>query len=269
MAVNTLKVLFGTLYLAVLAWMSTGQLWPVGLEAHNWLFMAASGLLGFVVGDYFLFHAYALVGSRLGMLLMSASVPLTVVASWLLFGEALGAYAALGIALTLGGIALTVLSGGRARPAEAAAGRHSPAYRKGVVFGLLSALAMAGGTLFTKVGAAGVPAVAATQVRVFTAFVGFAAVAAVSGKLPELAAAGRDRRSLGLIAAGAVFGPFIGVGCLLYALQHAAAGVVSTITALTPVLIIPPSVLILKKRVTVGETAGACVAVGGVCLLFL
>ncbi len=51
--------------------------------------------------------------------------------------------------------------------------------------------------------------------------------------------------------------------------QRAEAGVASTIMAIVPVLIIPPSALLLRERVTLLELAGAFVAVGGVALLFL
>jgi len=281
-AVNTLKVFFGSIYLAILAAMTAGGFFPLGLSAHAWLFMGASGFLGFVIGDYFLFTAYSLVGSRLSMLLMSVSVPLTVIASAVLFGEAPGRLALLGMTATLGGIILTVQAGGRSRRAEAGRGsegsesgsalqerRSFAEYRKGVLYGLLSAVAMAGSTLLTKVGSAGVHPVAATQVRIFAALAGFLAVAAIGGKTGLLKSAVTNRRSLGIIALGSVFGPFIGVGCLLFALQHADAGVVSTISSLSPVLIIPPSILILKKKVDPLEIIGACVAVGGVSLLFL
>ncbi len=86
--------------------------------------------------------------------------------------------------------------------------------------------------------------------------------------MPELTAAIKDRHSRNMIALGGIFGPFIGVGCLLFALQHAATGVVSTISSLTPVLIIPPSIIIMKRQVSFWEIVGACIAVGGVSLLF-
>jgi len=73
-AVNTLKVLFGTIYLAILALFLNNHIFPFDLPVKTWLFMSASGIIGFVVGDYFLFNAYLLIGSRISMLLMSASL---------------------------------------------------------------------------------------------------------------------------------------------------------------------------------------------------
>ena len=70
------------------------------------------------------------------------------------------------------------------------------------------------------------------------------------------------------IGLGALFGPFLGVSLGLYAAQNTSAGIASTIMALVPVLIIVPSVIVFKERVTVREVIGAVVAVVGVGLLF-
>ena len=74
---------------------------------------------------------------------------------------------------------------------------------------------------------------------------------------------------MGAMTVGALFGPFIGVSLGLVAVQHTSAGIASTIMATTPVLIIFPSVLLAKERVTLREIAGALAAVAGVALLFL
>lgn len=268
MAVNTLKVAFGTLYLALLAFLLNGQFFPTDLSLTVWAFLGASGLIGFVIGDYFLLHAYSLVGSRMAMLLLSLSVPLTALGALALFGERPGNWALAGIALCVTGISLTVMAG-RTGAAASENGRPRSAYRKGIVFGILSAVAMAGATLLTKSGAAGVDPVSGTQIRIISALFGFILFALFTGKTGEVTAALRHRTGLPLIALGGLFGPFIGVGFLLFALQHAEAGVVSTLSSLTPVLIIPPSILLFGRKVKPTEILGACFAVCGLALLFL
>ncbi len=281
MAVNTLKVTFGSLYLALLAFVLNGQFFPTDLSTTAWVFLGASGFVGFVIGDYFLLHAYALVGSSLAMLLMSLSVPLTALGAFILYSETLGPWSLAGIALCIAGISLTVTSGWK-KEREASAlmsssvtadGAHAAKralhYRKGIMFGILSAVCMAGATLLTKAGASGVNAVSATQIRIISALIGFILFALFTRKTGEIMAAFSHRSGFPLIALGGLFGPFIGVGLLLFALQNAEAGVVSTLSSLTPVLIIPPSIIFCGRRIRSGEIAGACLAVGGLALLFL
>ncbi|MFP4378277.1 MAG: EamA family transporter, partial [Spirochaetales bacterium] len=51
--------------------------------------------------------------------------------------------------------------------------------------------------------------------------------------------------------------------------QNTSTGVASTIMALVPVLIIVPSMILFKERVTPREVIGSLIAVGGVAILFL
>jgi len=282
MAVNTFKVAFGSVYLALLALALNGSLFPSGMSPMAWWLLAGSALVGFVLGDYFLLNAYTLIGSRLSMLLMSLTVPLTAIGALFLFSEALKPWSVAGIALCVAGISLTVYSGragSNAASAQDSQKGNQPdvplpnaaasRYRKGVVFGVASALCMAVATLMTKRGANGVDSISATQVRIFCAFAGFLLFALVTRKTGELGNALRSRKGLLLIAIGGIFGPFIGVGCLLFALQHAEAGIVSTLSSFTPVLIIPPSIALFGRRVGPFEIIGAIVAVGGLALLFI
>lgn len=268
MAVNTLKVAFGSLYLLLLSVALTGHPFPVGVGVSAWLFLGASGFVGFVIGDYFLLNAYILLGSATAMLLMSLSVPLTAAAAFFLFGERLGPWSLAGMTLCVTGISVTIASkrGNKTVPGDATAERRS--YVKGVLLGVMSAVAMAGGTLLTKAGASGVDSVAATQIRIGSALIGFLIVAAAAGRFREVRAALKDRKALPIIGLGGVFGPFVGVGLLLFAIQNAEAGVVSTLSSLSPVFLLPPTAFLLKRRVTFGQSAGAVLAMIGLALIF-
>ncbi|HKL85828.1 MAG TPA: DMT family transporter [Treponemataceae bacterium] len=277
MAVNTLKVAFGTLYLALLAYVLNGSFIPTNISGSAWIFLSASGVVGFVIGDYFLLHAYALVGSSLTMLLMSLSVPFTAIGAFFIFKEKLSYWSLAGILVCITGIALTVSAGWKKQKNEISPEKTDDVqsqtlkrrYHIGVVFSILSALCMAVGTLFTKAGAAGINSVSATQIRIISALVGFLLFALFTGKVGEIKKSVHDRKGFSLIAVGGLFGPFIGVGLLIFALQNAKAGIVSTLSSLTPVLIIPPSIIFFKRLILPVEILGACCAVAGLAMLFL
>ncbi len=94
----------------------------------------------------------------------------------------------------------------------------------------------------------------------------------LSGRLGAVRAALRDRRAMGAVFAGSVFGPFLGVSLSLMAVQYASTAVASTIMATTPILILVPYLLFRRhynKRITGAEIAGAVLSVVGVSLFFL
>jgi drug/metabolite transporter (DMT)-like permease len=68
---------------------------------------------------------------------------------------------------------------------------------------------------------------------------------------------------------GAFFGPFLGVSFSLLAIKYKETGIAAIIMSIIPVLIILPSVILFKEKVTVKEVFGAVLAVGGVALFFI
>ena len=65
-----------------------------------------------------------------------------------------------------------------------------------------------------------------------------------------------------------IFGPFLGVGFSLMAVQYTAAGIASTIMATTPILILIPSHYLFHQKITIKGILGAIISVVGVSLFF-
>jgi len=271
LTLNLLRLLLAFGFLTLLAWALRGVPLPVDASPRTWGWLAVSGLVGFVFGDFCLFRAFLAIGPRLSMLMMSLAPPLTAIIGWLLLGETLGGRELLGMALTVTGIGWAVLE--RKRPGETgAAGRGARAGRAtfaGICFGFCGALGQAGGLVLSKLGMGGYDAVAATQVRVVAGVAGYALLFLVFHWWPRMGPALRDGRALSFAAVGAFFGPCVGVSLSLYAVHRTVSGVAASLMALTPVLLIPLVVLLGRERVGIGGVAGSLVAVAGVALLFL
>ena len=82
-------------------------------------------------------------------------------------------------------------------------------------------------------------------------------------------AAVRDLRAVGILTFGAAVGPFIGVALNMVALRYAPSGIVATIIATMPVLVLPFSILVYHEKVSLRAVGGAIVAVAGVAMLML
>ena len=66
-----------------------------------------------------------------------------------------------------------------------------------------------------------------------------------------------------------IFGPFVGVGFSLMAVQYTSAGIASTLMALTPIIIILPSYWLFGQKITWKAVLGAVISCIGVSLFFL
>ena len=229
----------------------------------------ASGFIGIFVGDTALFATMNRMGPRAAGLLFATNAPLAAVLGWLVLGETLGGAALVGIGLAFAGVALAVLHG---RPRDAADGnwleRVEGPLAVGVALGFVAALGQAVGTLLARpVMVAGADPVAVSALRV-----GIAALA-----LQALAMAGwRDARmktapTPGLLAATAASGMLamgIGMTLLLFALEGGKVGIVSTLSATTPVMILPLLWRATGRRPPPAAWLGAALTVVGAALLF-
>ena len=110
--VNVLRMVLSLLFIGALLWVCTGSPLPPRADATTWGWLLASGLVGYVFGDYCLFNAYLLIGSRFGQLFMTIAPAVSALAGWGLLGERLSAQALLGMAVTMTGIAVSILGRG-------------------------------------------------------------------------------------------------------------------------------------------------------------
>jgi len=263
--VNLLRLVLGLFFLLVANLLWRGQAWPLDASGHAWLWLALSGLVGFSLGDLFLFRAFVLVGGRLAMLVMSLVPPLTAIIAALALGESLNATGWLGMAVTVSGVAWVVLE--REGTGGARAGARS--YWQGLLFAFLGAVGQASGLVLSKYGMGSYHPLPSTIIRVLAGIAGFTLVITVLGRWRQVRQALDDRGALLRIAAGAFFGPFLGVTLSLTSVQLIAAGVASTIMSIVPVLILAPAALIFKEKIGPRAVLGALLAVCGVALLFL
>ncbi len=269
LAVNFWKVFVAFFFLAFAALLDRGIPFPWDASLHAWVYLSISGIVGFVIADYFLFNAYILIGSRITVIFQALTPLFTTLFAFLFLGERMAPVRLLGTAVVICGILIVVTSrkknspGGKAAPSAAAT-------KKGYVFAFLSSLFQAAGLIFSKIGLGGYNAISGTQIRVFTAIAGFALqIFLMKQSVQIFRTAPSEKRVRIPLLIGSVFGPFLGVYFSLFALQNTQAGTASTLMALTPILIIPSSILILKQKVSAKEILGAAVAVSGAALFFL
>lgn len=264
LSVNMLRLLLAMIFLSLFSWVYRGVAFPLDAGQHNWIWLSVSGLVGFVFGDYFLFRAYAMISSRVSMLIMTLVPPITALIGFFLLNEVLSWLSLLGMFLTMSGIIITIFNRSN--------GKRKLRFSyplKGLLFAFAGAIGQATGLVLSKYGMQQYDPFAATQIRIIAAIIGFALIIVILGKMHLIRKALNNKQGLITTAGGSFFGPFLGVSFSLLAVRMTETGIASTIMAIVPVLIIIPSVLIFKQKVTLLEIIGAFISVGGVTLFFV
>ncbi len=264
LSVNLIRLCLGFIFLTAYAAIFRGAALPLDASLHAWIWLSLSGFIGLVLGDFFLFKAFIVIGSRLSVLIMSSVPPLTALIGWFMMGETLTFFNYIGMALTVAGIALVVLE----RNPEQNQMKFSRPF-SGILLAFAGALGQAIGLVLSKYGMRDYDPFFSTQIRIIAGLIGFCLIISAMRAWGRVGTALKDNKAMANISLGAFFGPFLGVSFSLIAIQYTKMGVAATIMAIVPVLIIPPSMLLFKERVTLKEVLGAFIAVAGVAVLFL
>ena len=268
--VNIIRLTVALALFAILLLCKDGSVVPLHFPVHAWIFLSLSGIVGFFIGDIFLFKALVELGPRVAMLVQSLAAPTAAVLGWIFLREIYLPHQWLGMAVALLGVSVVILErGAKVGPAPKQKVQAIPA--RGVAFGLAGMCGQAGGIVLSKIGmrtdSGYLDAFAATEIRAMAAFFCFILFFTITRKWRNVHKALANPRAVALTAAGAFFGPFLGVSLSLLALHYLTSGVASTFFALVPICIIPFSIYLHKEHVSVRAVAGAVVAVCGVYLL--
>jgi drug/metabolite transporter (DMT)-like permease len=262
--VNLYRMPLAFIFLCMFTFFFRNNALPTDASAHQWIWLTFSGLVGFVIGDLFLFKAYIYIGSRFSMLVMTTVPPMTAMMGWLVFNEKLTIFSFLGMVLTILGIVLAVNT-----HKDAETKQFSKNSLKGILFAFVGAMGQSGGLILSKIGMQNYNAFASSQIRIIAGTIGFVTILIFLKRIKQGFKVLSNKEGMKGILLGSFFGPFIGVSLSLYAVQHAQTGIASTIMSIVPILIIVPSVFIFKQKITLIEIAGSFICVAGVALFFV
>ena len=259
---NLVRQVFVAVLLAVIV-LAAG-LWT-GMDPPTVGILVISGVIGILVGDTFNFAAVGRIGPRRAGAIFALNAPMAAVMGYLFLGEALPVQAVLGIGVTVAGVALAIL--GRPPANAHRLEMVQGTILVGVLFGLAAGLGQAAGSLIARpVMTAGLNPYVASLIRVGASGLAMGLLAAT----PFAPAAPKviSRNALVLTAVTAIIGLLIGMTLFLYALQGSKTGIIATLSATSPVIILPLMWLRTGQRPSLLSVCGAALAVVGLALIF-
>ncbi len=268
LSLNLIRLVMGLIFLALYNALFNDGFLP-DATAYQWFWLFLSGVVGFVLGDLFLFRAFILIGARISMLIMAMVPPITALIGWITLGEMLSGMEFLGMGITLLGIVLVISTKLDLKKGSFGKSLKMGPLLLGSLLALGGAVGQAAGLVLSKKGMQDMNAFEATQIRIMAGVLGFTLVITLFKRWGHLLGALKDLKAMKFMALGSFTGPFLGVSFSLLAVQHTDTGVAATLMALTPVMIIPPAILFNKERIKVIEIIGAMVSIAGVALFFL
>ena len=274
---NFWRLTCATLFLAI--W-SYG--FGIGLAGNAFPVFLLSGILGIGIGDVALLQALPLLGSRLSLLLIQClTAPFGALIEWIWLGTTLSASQIL--------CGLTILAGVRLALTP---GHHLKLARRELIYGtLFSTLAALGGACGAVLSRKAYGIAQASRQPIDGANAAFQRITGGSlvggicllivkrGEFRIQAAAPRGlnfevakKKCLAVwpwVLMNSLAGQTLGVSCMQWALETTPTGVVLAIIAMTPIVVIPFTLVFEGERPTARSLAGGAIAVAGAIALTL
>lgn len=267
-SVNIIRLFIANICFIVIMSLKNDACFPMEFPLQAWIWLSLSGIIGFFIGDIFLFKAFVEIGPRIAMLIMSLSAPVAALLGYHFLDEPYTTNQWIGMIITLAGVSLVILEKNKKNGAQKNIRIITP---KGVLLGIGGMLGQAIGYVMSKLGmqteTGYLDALAATQIRAAAGLVCFIILFTFSGRWPLIVAALKNRKAVGFVAAGSVVGPVAGISLSLLALHYIPTGIASTIMSIVPVCLIPFAIFLHKEHVSVKAIIGALIAVLGVYFL--
>ena len=241
---------------------------PVMPRTEQVMWLAISGVCGMAIGDAMYYSSLILLGPRRALQLLTLSPVGSALLAWAWLGETLRPTEVAGIGVVLAAIAYAIYVERAAEgDLQREPGQASP---RGVLFGVLAALFGGAGAVLARQAFTSQPdlnPLAATALRVGSAGVVLWLVPLFTGSVGRVVHSLADPHVRSRILIGSAGGPILGMLCYVAALKYAKAGTVSTLSSMSPIVIIPLVAWRYKTRVRKRALAAAVAAIAGVALI--
>lgn len=245
----------------------TGSWRTLGL--HTALILILSAMIGVFLGDTLLYATLKRLGPRRTGILFTTNAPMTVIVGYFFLGESLPFTTATGCFLIMVGVMMAVFCGRRTLPKHTFE-QIQGSLASGIVLGLLAAFCQAVAVLIARpIMASGVDAVAASALRVGAAALALNLLFLIQPTRSDQPVTPMTRRLMVQTGLSGMLGMALGMTLLLFALAHGPAGLVSTLSATSPVLILPILWVATKEKPAPGAWIGAFLAVIGMACIFI
>ena len=229
--------------------------------------IAFSGAVGIFIGDTMLFMALNRLGPRRTSIIFSTNAPMSVLLGWMFLGEKLSVSELAGIGLVVAGVVLAIIFGKR-RSQLHQWEQVKGALWIGIAFGLGAALSQAIGSLIARpVMETGTDPASVSALRVTVSVICFAMAYAIAPG--TMRARNPLTLNVGLLVAFSGFiAMALGMTFVLFALAGGEVGIIATLSATSPAIILPMIWLRTGERPALGAWIGAALVIAGSALIF-
>jgi len=230
-------------------------------SAFAWL--AASGLVGILIGDTLYFRSIQILGPRRALIIATFSPLFSALLGWLVLDQMLHILNWVGILTTSLAISWVV--------AERQTKQESPGLFPGTEFngmlaGIGAAICQAVGAIAAVKGMENCDPIQGSLIRIAAALVSASLISLFAGNLWSIVKRIIKKDNVRKLLPAALLGAWLGIWLSLVAFDNSPVAIASTLLATSPLYSLPLVAIFLKQRVSIRAVAGTILALIGIGL---
>lgn len=239
-----------------------GTFLPADPSTEELLFLGISGIIGFFAADLLIFQAYIDLGPRETLVILSTSPIITTAISFVLMDEQMTMMQLVGICITVAGVMVVVFS---SSARKTLGDEH---WIRGILCAGGGSILQAAAVVLAKAGMQqGIHPISGNLIRLGFGFAALVGYALLKRRFLHDFMMMRSGRNLALLGSAAFAGPVLGIVLTLQAITLAPAGVITAISQISPILLLPIERFVLKHRLNLLTAAGTVLAIAGAGIL--
>lgn len=230
-----------------------------------------SGVVGIGIGDTAYFESLNHLGSRIALLMAMLAPSLTGAFAWVFLGESIAAAGCIGVGITFAGIIWVITE------EQSTDQKNNINYRKGIQFGVISALAQAIGAVITRYAlTSDLVIITALQLSIIRILAGilylvlflfldrkshFSWLQKTNNHLFS------NRRLIGMIVLVGFLGTYSAIWLQSLAIQYAPVAIAQTLLSTSPLFVLP-IIALRGEKVSFRAVGGVILSLAGIIMLF-
>lgn len=238
----------------------------LSISKQSFFALVFSGVTGYFITDILMFYSYVALGAREALVILTFSPVVSAILSNRFFGEQLSAKQWLSVFLIILGIVIMVLD----ELIKNKGSRDKDKLIKGLIAAILGAIFQAISYIAAKYALNDIGPISTNFLRNLSGLLCFVILSFIPGKtLRKDIVFLKDKRKLIELLFAVVTGPVLGMSFQMLALRLAPVGIVSALSQISPLFMLPIDKVVFKKKISINSYIGTIISIVGTILMFI
>ena len=238
----------------------------LSISSQTLIALVFSGVTGYFITDVLMFYSYVSLGAREALVILTFSPVVSSILSNLFFDEVLSLRQWSAILLIIMGIIIMVLD----EIVQSRGNRDKDKLIKGIICAVLGAIFQAISYIAARYALNDIGPISTNFLRNFSGLICFILISFLpKSTFRRDVLFIKDKKKFKQLLFAVVTGPVLGMSFQMLALRLAPVGIVTALSQISPLFMLPIDRIVFKKKISINSYIGTLISIFGTLLMFI